>query len=192
MIDERLTEFNAINKNDKLTKKKTSWSERKKLLEIKFPNAVSTDWRKLFSQDVGMMGKLVNDILKADPVDSNRPGKRPSLDTKEASDRFRKVFGGDYTIEPFAEAFSTLANGKSIRHISRNVGLDKSMVHGLLRGEIEPRMEIIEKIAKGFNKHPSYFVEYRVGYILGMLSEKLYSSPESSVVFYKKMKSSVR
>lgn len=189
-MDERLAEFEQINRHDKATKKKTSWAERKKLLETTFPSAVSTDWRKLFQQDVGLMGKLVNDILKADPADSNRPGKRPSLDTKEAADRFRKVFGGDFTIERFDEAFRVLTDGKSIRHIARNVGLDKSMVHELLRGNIEPRMDVIEKVAAGLRKHPSYFVEYRVGYILGVLSEKLYSNPESSVVFYKKLKGS--
>lgn len=134
------------------------------------------------------MGKLVNDILKADPADANRPGKRPSLDTKEASERFRKVFGGDFTMEPFDEAFRVLTQGKSIRHIARNVNLDKSMVHSLLRGDIEPRMDIIETIAAGLRKHPSYFVEYRVGYILGIMQEKFYSNPETSVVFYKKLK----
>lgn len=187
-MDERLAPFKAINAEDKALKRKTSWSERKKMLETTFPAVVDTDWKALFSQDVGLMGKLVNDILKADPADANRPGKRPSLDTKEAAERYRKVFGGDYTIEPFDVAFKILAGDRSIRHVAHNVGLDKSMVHDLLRGNIEPRMDIIEKVAAGFKKHPSYFVEYRVGYITGVLSQQLYSNPESSVVIYKRLK----
>lgn len=187
-----LSEFEKINKRDKATKKKTSWSERKKLLEQHFPESVTTDFRRLFSQDVNLMGKLVNDLLKADPSDSNRPGKRPSLTNKEASERFQKVFGNDYTMLPFTEAFNILKGNKSIRHLARNTGLDKSTILDLLHGNVEVRMDHIEKVANGLNKHPSYFVEYRVGYILGVLSEKLYEAPESSVVVYKKLKNSLR
>jgi hypothetical protein len=188
----RTVEFEKLNKSDKATKKKAPWSERKRLLSEYFPEVVTTDFRRLFSQDVNLMGKLVNDILKADPSDSNRPGKRPSLSTKEASERFQKVFGNDYTILPFHEAFTLLKGPRSIRHLARNVGLDKAMVHDLLRGNIEPRMEIIEKVAAGLNKHPSYFVEYRVGYILGVMNERLYNTPESSVVVYKKLKNTLK
>lgn len=168
------------------------WSERHELIKRTFPSVVSLDWNKVFIQDPGMFGRIMNDILKADQAVPGRPGKRPALDMDEAKRRWREIIGDDsvdYTMLPFHRAFQNLVGDKySIRHLARKCNLDKSMIHNLLRGEKDPTPEIMEKIAVGFKISPSYFLEYRVAYVLGVMFYKLTSMPESSVVFYNKIR----
>lgn len=169
-----------------------AWDERHELIKKTFPSVVALDWNKVFLQDPGLLGRILNDILKADQAVPGRPGKRPALDRDEARKRWREIIGDDsvdFTMLPFHKAFQNLAGDKySIRHLANKCKLDKSMIHNLLRGEKAPTPEIMEKVAWGFKLSPSYFLEYRVAYVLGVLFYKLTSQPESTVVFYNKVK----
>jgi transcriptional regulator with XRE-family HTH domain len=61
-------------------------------------------------------------------------------------------------------------------------------VHRLLNGTVQPSLETMEKIAKAFRKDPSYFVEYRVAFVLISIDKYLSDSPETATVWYHKMK----
>lgn len=172
---------------EELNKVKTNWADRAKVIKAVYPSTAELDWYEVFYQDPMILGKIINDIIKLDQSRSGKPGKRPSLDEHGAADRLRKLRDEDHTVLPFPEALKMLAADKSVRGLAAKTGLDKSYVHRLLKGDADPSLEIIEKIAKAFNKRPSYFVEYRVGYILAMLDHKLMSSPETSIVFYNKL-----
>lgn len=169
-----------------------SWDERYALIVKMFPSVVNLDWNKAFKTDPGLFGRVMNDILKADQAVPGRPGKRPALDMEEAKRKWREIIGDDsvdFSMLPFHRAFQNLVSDKySIRHLARKCNLDKSMIHNLLRGDKDPTPEIMERVATGFKIHPSYFVEYRVAYVLGVLFYKLTSMPESSVVFYNKIR----
>ena len=173
----------------KATEEKMPWKQRSELIKEQFPSTVTLDWFEVFKQDGALLGRIINDILKVDLAQSQpgRPGKRPSLDPKDAADRWRQMTNDDYTMLPFDRAFTILKGDRSVRHMASKVELDRTLVWNLLKGTKRPNPEIMEKVAKAFKKHPSYFVEYRIDYLLGILFHKLQSSPESSVVFYRKL-----
>lgn len=167
---------------------KKPWKERCSLIEAAFPSVSTLEWRKVFDSDPSIAGKIINDIIRIDMAEPGRLGKRPAIKLSDASLRLRQMQSDDFSVKPFREAFIVLKGNRSIRHVSANVDIDKMTVHRLLNGKSEPTMEQIEKIAKGFKRHPSYFVEYRIAYVLGVLYERMKSSPESSEVFFLKMK----
>lgn len=168
-------------------KKRVPWVERSELIKGKFPSTARLDWYEVFRQDPAILGKIINDIMKLDQARSGKPGKRPSLEEADAQDKLRKLQGEDYSELEFQYSFKNLSGKRSIRMLARKLSLEKSYVHRLLQGKIEPTAETMEQIAKAFNKHPSYFLEYRIYYVLAMLSHKLVQSPESSIVFYNRL-----
>lgn len=168
-------------------KKRVPWTERAQSIRDQFPKSDLLDWSKVFREDPAVLGSVINDILKLDQSRVGKPGKRPSLDPTDAIDKIRRIQNIDYTELFFMDAFKLLCGDKSVRSIAMKVSLDKSHVHRLLSGAAVPTNEVLEKIAKGFGKNPSFFVEYRVRNIISALEEKLHKNPESSIVFYGKI-----
>jgi hypothetical protein len=151
----------------------------------KFPSTVEMDWSRAFQNDIELFGRVLRDILKVDQTVPGRSGPRPVLNKAEATGRLRQFMGVDYSELPFQESFRALAHGKSIRNIAAFTGLDRNLVHKLLNGKA-PDLYTMEVVATSFKKDPSYFLEYRVAYILGALQGRLEASPEMSVDIYRK------
>lgn len=163
------------------------WKERRLVIFEHFPSVENIDWVKVFTEDPAIMGRIVNDILRLENAQS-RPGKRPALEREKAEKRLRQMRGDDYTTKPFPEAFKILKGDRSLRHVARNTGIDKMVVRALLRGEREPTVDDMVAIAEGFNKHPSYFVEYRMMFVLSFLGEIMLEYPEFTAVHYEKIR----
>lgn len=180
--EEPLDKFRDLNSG-----RKVKWDERVELIKKEFPSVVNLDWGKVFSADPGVMGRLVNDILKVDLADPGRPGKRPSIEEGAASNRLRQLQGDDYTVLPFCDAFRILAGERSSRGLANRLDTSHTVVNRLLRGLDSPSASIMEKAAKIFKKDPSYFVEYRLLYVIGIMYRKLETNPEATVGFYKKI-----
>lgn len=168
-------------------KHKIPWGERSKLIQKHFPRTAELDWFEVFYEDPAVLGRIINDIIKLDGERTGKPGKRPTLDLDIAEEKLRQLCGEDYTSLEFKDAFRVLCGKLSIRGVANKTGLDKSYVHRLLSGNAVPTVEAIEAIAKAFKKHPSYFVEYRIGYIVAVIANKLEQIPETSIHFYKKL-----
>ena len=166
---------------------KMPWQERYEIIKKTFPNVETLDWNKVFRTDPAIMGRIVNDVLKIDQAEPGRPGKRPALDVGVAEERLHQIRGEDYTILPFAEALRNARAGKSIRSLAHYSGLPKSTVHRLADGDTRPSLEQIEAIAKGVRKAPSYFLEYRIAFVLSAMVELFSQSPESTIVQYEKL-----
>lgn len=175
-------EFDATAFQDKM-----SWHKRADLIRDRFPKSAKMDWAQVFGEDPTVMGHILNDVFKADLAEPGRPGKRPSIDPSVAAEKFRRLGGDDYTILPFNEALRALRGNKSIRHFARNTGLPKSTLFKILSNEKKADIATIELVAENLGKKPSYFVEYRIGYIVAMISHYLEWAPESSIVQYKKV-----
>lgn len=167
--------------------KRTPWNERAASIKDQYPLSTTLDWYSVFSEDPAILGIIINDILKLDQSRSGKPGKRPSLTEESTADKLKKMHGLDYAESAFVDAFKTLCGDKSVRAIAAKVNLDKSYVHRLMSGAAVPSNETLKAIAIGFDKDPSYFLEYRINSILGILEYKLKEYPESSVVFYNKI-----
>lgn len=168
--------------------RKMSWSDRVRLIERQFPSTKHLDWKALFDQDIEIFGRILKDVLKADQAAPGRPGPRPGLDHEVAARRLRQFMGSDYSMLPFSEALGVLANGKSYRAIAAKTGLNRNTIYRLQKGMIEPDSFVMEQVAKAYGKHPSYFIEWRVGYVVGALMKKLESDPEISISVYRKLR----
>jgi hypothetical protein len=183
---DRLDKFRELNANPT----KVKWDERVDLIRKEFPSTVNLDWERLFAADSAIMGRLVNDILKVDLADRGRPGKRPSIEERAASDRLRQLQGDDYSTLPFAESFRVLADHHhySTRGLANRLDISHTAVNRLMRGLDSPSIRVIERTAIVFKKDPSYFAEYRLLYVFGVLYRKMELNPEATVGFYRKLK----
>ena len=178
-----MTEFDATPFQGKMP-----WHKRAELIKEHFPKSANVDWHQVFRDDPHIMGRILGDIFKVDMAAPGRPGKRPAVDPQQAAEKYRRLSGQDYSLLPFNEALKALQGTRSVRHFARNTGLPKSTLDRRLRGEKKADLETIEKVAKNLGKHPSYFVEYRVGYVTAIISHYLEWAPEASIVQYDKIK----
>jgi transcriptional regulator with XRE-family HTH domain len=165
--------------------RKMPWDERRRLIQRQFRPEGPLDWGAAFKEDLHLMARILRDILKLGAAEPGRPGPRPAIDYETGIKRLRQLMGTDYALVSFAEAFGSLAGGRSLSHLARRTDISRSQVHRLLRGEAQPTAEEMAKVAKAFDKHPSYFVEFRAAAVAGALHERLMTAPESTIGFYR-------
>lgn len=166
-------------------------SKRVSLIKEQFPATAHLDWKRAFDQDMDLFARLLRDILKLDQAQPGRPGPRPALDYETGVQRLRQYMGEDYSVLPFGEAFKILSAGRSIRNLAAKTGLDRNQVHRLLTGQIDPDVYSMTQVAKSFNKHASYFLEYRTLVITNAILGRLEYSPETTIGMYRKLQESV-
>lgn len=164
---------------------KVPWEKRASLIRKRFPNVENFDWNAALNEDIDLFGRIIRDILKLEQAVPGRPGPRPSLDVSAATWRLQQLFGNDYTIQPFNEALKALMGERSLRHVASMTGLNKDSIHRLLKQEIEPDGYTLTVCAKAFDKHPSFFLEWRILYITQAVTRRLEWSPETTIDIYK-------
>lgn len=159
------------------------WEQKEERVKEAHPEALDVSWSEVMQSDPDLFARIISDVVKASGS-VTRPGKRPSLNGKEAEATYSRLAGEDFSSYPFAQAFRILAGKRSVRSVANKVDLAPSFVYNLLNERAEPSYETIEKIAKGFKKHPSYFIEYRVGFVQSAIGHFLESSPETATAWY--------
>lgn len=167
---------------------KMPWNDRAKLIMEAFPSTVALDFEKVFRVDPAVMGRIIADIQKREATPSGKPGKIPSVNKEDASQYLLRYQNDDYTIYAFKDAFKYLKGDRSTRAMAHKCKLGQTMVQRLLNGKAEPTVEIMENVARAFKKHPSFFVEYRVAYVVGMMAQRMEAIPEASIVPYMKLR----
>lgn len=168
-------------------KGKMPWNERAQIIKGMFPSTVNLDWYRVFVQDPTITGRVISDIIKLQQAGTGKPGKRPALGRPDAENFYRQFENDDYSLLEFKDAFKVLMGDRSIRHMARKCEISNSMVQRILSGDQVASVDIMTKVAKAFKKKPSYFLDYRILYIIGMLSEQLTNAPEASIVQYNKL-----
>lgn len=167
--------------------RKAVWEENLRKVKQTYPALDSIDWSRALSADSDVFTHVMGDLLKAEGKRS-RPGKRPALSRPMAEAELAKLTGSSYSEVDFKTAFRALTHGRSIRGIANKCDLQKDHVHRLLNGIVEPSFETMEKVAKAYHKDPSYFLEYRIAFVLLTMDKYLGDSPETATVWYLKMK----
>lgn len=180
-LEEPIAVMRRGHKRDSPEVRRVAWEARAENIRDEFPSVSQLDWEKALERDIDLFGRVLEDILKLEQATPGRPGPRPSLDMNSAIRRMQQLLGHDFSLEAFPEALRILSNGRSIRVLARYVDLDYSQVYRLLRGRIQPDGYEMRMCAEAFGKHPSYFVEWRILYIVGALVRRLEWSPEASV-----------
>lgn len=165
--------------------RRAPWEENIRKIKETYPSVGSLDWSRAMDSDA--FAHVMGDLLKAEGKRS-RPGKRPALSRPLAEAELAKLSGDSYAESDFKTAFRALTYGRSIRGIANKVGLQKDYVHRLLNGTSQPSFEAMEKIAQAYRKDPSYFLEYRIAYVLMVMDQYLTDSPETATVWYLRMK----
>lgn len=180
---------------------KMPWDERFALIKRSFRSAdlmaaespeCEASWRKAFDRDDSLLFQIVKDIFKSDQAQPGRPGPRPALDVAKTQPKLDALLGRDYADRPYAllpfpQAFSALVGKRTVRHVSTITGLPKSQVFRLLKGEITPTSEVMVRVAQGFKKKPSFFLEWRIGAVASAIVSKLSAAPEKSIPTYESL-----
>ena len=163
-------------------------AERDKLIAQQFPSTRGLDWGTALSNDTDLFARIMRDIIKLDQREPGKSGPRPNtMDIEQGMETFRQLMGEDYSLLPFNQAFQILSGSMSLTVLARKVYISRSKVRRLLLAEIEPSMLDMRKIADGFRKSPSYFVEYRRQAVVEYIANALLKAPESTVAFYNKI-----
>lgn len=166
---------------------KVPWEDRAERIRKRFPTVDVLDWEDALARDVDLFGRIIRDILKLEQAVPGRPGPRPSLDVFAATRRMQHFWGNDFSLEPFPEALKLLAGQRSIRNLAHRVKLRKSYMNMLLNGQVEPDGFVMRLCAEAFDKHPSYFLEWRILYVVAAVVRRLEWSPEASVSLFRKL-----
>jgi transcriptional regulator with XRE-family HTH domain len=164
---------------------KKSWDERFDAIVGEFPNIENFNWGTAVSGDMDLFTDLLHDVIKTSRPGGGKQGKRPKLSRLEASERLDQLAGEDFTELCFADAFAALKGARSIRHTASKCEIDRNIVYDLLKGKKQPTFKLMEQIATSFGKDPSYFLEYRVGYVTSKLNTFLYNSPDTATLWFK-------
>lgn len=180
-----LAPFLELNQLEKKTGKKRP-EERSRMIREQFPSVDRLDWAEAF-KDTELYLKIWMDILSDDQKEAYG-GTRKPLDPERAKERLRQLMGQDFSCENFAESLAFLAGDRSIRQLARKIGLSATRTYELKTGTRLPDLYEMETIAAAFNKHPSYFVEYRVEYIAAAMVQHMLKSPETSIDAYKRLR----
>ena len=170
-----------------MSTKKIPWAKRLEAIKQDWPSIENLNWEKAFQEDIELFGRIVRDILKQEQAEPGHSGPRPSLDKNTAKQKLRQILGMDYSIEEFSQSFKALAGDRSIRHLALKTGLNRNTIHRLLRSEIDPDLYTMQTIAKAFNRHPSYFLEYRLEILMLALESQMKLSPEITIDLYRRV-----
>lgn len=152
-----------------------------------YPELRTLNWSKLIGYDSEVMTDMLGDVLRVDGKTS-RPGKRPSLSREEAEEQFSKISAEDYSDQPFKWAFVGLTHGRSVRNVAHKCDISVTQAQRLKSGNMHPSLELMEKIAAGFKKDPTFFLEYRVALVLAAFNRFLTESPETATNWFLKLR----
>lgn len=167
---------------------KMPWAERQRLIEATFPSTQQLAWNRAFKNDTALFGEVLRGILKYDQARKGKPGPRPVANREDSEARLVQFMGEDYSLDPMPVALEKLKGSLSIRGVAAKSGINFNIIFALLHGKQNPDLYTMEQLAAAFNKHPSYFVEYRTQYIVAALVQQINTWPESSIVAYRKLK----
>lgn len=166
---------------------KVPWEVRAEQIYKRFPTVENFNWDRALEQDMDLFGRVVRDILKAELAVPGRPGPRPSLDSGDSTRRMQQLLGKDFSCLPFHEALAVLKGKRSLRSLAAKVHLNKDLLHKLLTQKVEPDGYCMRLCAEAFDKHPSYFLEWRILWITAAMVRRLEWSPETTIDLFRAM-----
>lgn len=167
---------------------KMAWADRQRLIEAAFPSTSQLAWERAFKNDSALFGEVLRGILKYDQARKGKPGPRPVANREDSEVRLSQFMGEDYTLDPMPVALKHLKGERSIRGLAAKTGVNYNTIFALLHGKVQPDLLTMTQIAEAFGKHPSYFIEYRLHFVVAAMVEKMQEWPEASIVAYRKLK----
>lgn len=93
-----------------------------------------------------------------------------------------------YSQHPFGLAVKELIGERSLRQFAGKVPMDHRELSRMIRGASSVTPYVMEQIAKAANVQPSFFLEYRIGYVQTMLAEVMAAKPNLSVQVFRRLR----
>jgi DNA-binding phage protein len=167
-------------------RKSEEWKQALATALERYPKLEELDWLGELQDDVNITGRIIGDILKLQRAeeDPHRRGRRavPNVSREQLWALFEA-----YSTEPFFPTLEKLSEGKTMGQVAIKVGLSKMTLYRYRRGEAGPGMEILEQVAKAYNKSPFYFLEYRAMFIGQLIEDALINNPQRSISLLKQV-----
>jgi hypothetical protein len=163
-----------------LSKKKELHEKIISLKEKKFPQLQEIDWSEVLRKNPDVLENIVGDIVKVE-------GARRKVERSKATRRISAIYNIDHSEREFKESFSILTGSESLRKTASKIDVSPAYVHNLKLGKAQPTLEIMEAIAYAYDRHPSFFLEYRIHYVLESISSFLVKNPETATAWFSKV-----
>ncbi len=161
--------------------KPVSWEEKERRIRESNPEALDVSWHSALKDNPDIFSRIIADVIKSSGGES-KPGKRPSLDRKDASEIYHKINGEDFSEYNFVETINFLADGP--KALGEACGITTNRASTLMSGRREPDFDDMEMIAEAYGKEPSYFLEYRVEFVCTVIRSYLEDSPETASAWF--------
>ena len=151
------------------------------------PYADTANWGELLEEHPEVLHRIIADaydvVLREEEKTNGtrRLGRRPKPSQVPIGDVVGKVFPQQYSSLPFTKALEDLIGDRSQRQFSRNVPCHQGTLSKLLRGEYEPDMPMMERLAVAGGQGPWYFREWRAQYVGALVTDALMSNPSTGV-----------
>lgn len=156
------------------------------------------EWIAVFDRNPDIMWAIVGDVYDAIKTEQEkdagirRMGRRPARQGTSMDEVFSTVFPQHYTMDPFAEAFAKLIDGRSQRQFAMKIPCSQGTISRLLSGQLTPDLTMMERIASASKVPPYFFVEYRALLIGQMVTRILTEQPHMGITAMKKVRASRR
>lgn len=167
---------------------KRDWDSILAKIREDHPEIRGLQWGNILRSDPRLLGGMINDIIKASNSSRGKPGKRVSSSPEEIAVDLLKLQNDDFSTLPFDETLQMLMTGKSLRHMQSLSGISKDKIRRLMWGVQKPSVQEMESLAKALRKDPSFFSEYRAGWVCSVLYEMLIQTEmDEPSIFYTKL-----
>ena len=166
------------------TMKKTKKQElQEKIIHLKeeMPALQEINWSEIINKNPDVLEGIVGGVIKVG-------GKRRKISRQDGARRLNQVYEQDFSEKPFCESFSIICGKDSLRTTAAKTGISYSHVFQLKSGNATPTIRMMEDIAIAYNREPSYFLEYRIHFVLESMSSFLMKNPEVATTWFNKSK----
>ncbi len=173
-MDQRLPTMIKKSKKQELHEKITN-------LKNDMPELQEINWSKLIGNNPEILETIVSGIVKVD-------GQHRKVANADRSRRINQMYSQEFSEKKFKDAFIILCGKDSLRITANKTNISYSHIFQLKSGNANPTIPMMESIASAYNRQPSYFLEYRIHFILESMSNFLSQNPEIATTWFGKAK----
>lgn len=161
--------------------KNSKWDKKLEKLRETYPGINNIDWGKILHEEPEVFHSVVGGVIRP------KSGKKSKISIVEGNKKIAQLSGTDYSELPFTEALDILCGNLSVRKLAAKTGFPPATFYLLKTGKQTPSFQDMENIARAFNRHPAFFLEYRIATVLSSIDIFLQECPETAVVWYNKV-----
>jgi hypothetical protein len=139
----------------------------------------------VFTQVLGDVYRVYKSEERRKLGTANPKGGRRKSTIDGNLDELWRILTPRFSVDPFPVAFAELLGKRSLRQVELHTGVRHASLSRWATGKREPEVEVLEALAKYFDVHPAYFLEWRVAKIQGLVATVLASRPNLSITLLK-------